>query len=448
MLQKEEVLARAKELMREELTNIRFNSWIKPIEIAYANESSVCLLVKTDFHKAKLEAEYLNLIVASFSDVLGKDPSEITLEIAVEDAGSEEPQTQTPAKTNIISNVSAVSEGLLNPKYTFESFVIGKSNELAHAAALATAENPGKAYNPLFLYGGVGLGKTHLMQAVGNYVLAQNRNAKILYTTSEKFTNELINAIQNNKNIEFRAKYRNLDLLLIDDIQFLSNKERSQEEFFHTFNELYENSKQIVISSDRPPKDINPLEDRLRSRFEWGLIADISKPDYETRYAILRKKSELENILIDDEILSTLAFRIESNIRELEGTLNKMVARASLTNAPLTMQLAEQCISELQHSHEKAITIDYIQEAVAKYYNIDKEEFNISRRSNDIAFPRQIAMYLSKQLTGQPLAEIGKSFGGRDHTTVIYAINKIESAMKNNPNTKMIVDNIKKTILG
>ena len=339
-------------------------------------------------------------------------------------------------------------EGILNPKYTFESFVIGKSNELAHAAALATAENPGKAYNPLFLYGGVGLGKTHLMQAVGNYVLSQNRTAKILYTTSEKFTNELINAIQNNKNIEFREKYRNLDLLLIDDIQFLSNKERSQEEFFHTFNELYENSKQIVISSDRPPKDINPLEDRLRSRFEWGLIADISKPDYETRYAILRKKSQLENIVIDDEILSTLAFKIESNIRELEGTLNKMVARASLTNAPLTMQLAEQCISELQHSHTKAITIDYIQESVAKYYNIDKNDFNVSRRSNDIAFPRQIAMYLSKQLTGQPLTEIGKSFGGRDHTTVLYAINKIEAAMKSNPNTKMIVDNIKKTILG
>lgn len=445
MLQKEEVLAQAKELMREELPNLRFNSWIKPISIASVDESSVCLLVKSDFHKMKLESEYLNLILASFSDVLGKEPNEIKLEISVEDTENDEPVV---AKPNIISNVSAVTEGLLNPKYTFESFVIGKSNELAHAAALATAENPGKAYNPLFLYGGVGLGKTHLMQAVGNYVLTQNRNAKILYTTSEKFTNELINAIQNNKNIEFRAKYRNLDLLLIDDIQFLSNKERSQEEFFHTFNELYENSKQIVISSDRPPKDINPLEDRLRSRFEWGLIADISKPDYETRYAILRKKSELENILIDDEILSTLAFRIESNIRELEGTLNKMVARASLTNAPLTMQLAEQCISELQHSHEKAITIDYIQEAVAKYYNIDKEEFNISRRSNDIAFPRQIAMYLSKQLTGQPLAEIGKSFGGRDHTTVIYAINKIESAMKNNQNTKMIVDNIKKTILG
>lgn len=445
MLQKEEVLAQAKELMREELPNLRFNSWIKPISIASVDESSVCLLVKSDFHKMKLESEYFNLILASFSDVLGKEPNEIKLEISVEDTENDEPVV---AKPNIISNVSAVTEGLLNPKYTFESFVIGKSNELAHAAALATAENPGKAYNPLFLYGGVGLGKTHLMQAVGNYVLTQNRNAKILYTTSEKFTNELINAIQNNKNIEFRAKYRNLDLLLIDDIQFLSNKERSQEEFFHTFNELYENSKQIVISSDRPPKDINPLEDRLRSRFEWGLIADISKPDYETRYAILRKKSELENILIDDEILSTLAFRIESNIRELEGTLNKMVARASLTNAPLTMQLAEQCISELQHSHEKAITIDYIQEAVAKYYNIDKEEFNISRRSNDIAFPRQIAMYLSKQLTGQPLAEIGKSFGGRDHTTVIYAINKIESAMKNNQNTKMIVDNIKKTILG
>lgn len=443
MEEKEEILARAKMLIREELSTFRFDSWIKPVGIVSIEDNNVCLLAVSDLQKVKLTNEYMTLVEAAFTTVLGKP---VNIDIVVEKL-SNVSEDEAPSMPNVISNTTAVTEGLLNPKYTFESFVIGKSNELAHAAALATAENPGKAYNPLFLYGGVGLGKTHLMQAVGNYVFAQNRNAKILYTTSEKFTNELINAIQNNKNIEFRSKYRNLDLLLIDDIQFLSNKERSQEEFFHTFNELYENAKQIVISSDRPPKDINPLEDRLRSRFEWGLIADIGKPDYETRYAILRKKSQLENIVIDDEILSTLAFKIESNIRELEGTLNKMVARASLTNAPLTMHLAEQCISELQHSHEKAITIEYIQEAVAKYYNIDKEDFNISRRSNDIAFPRQIAMYLAKQLTGQPLADIGKSFGGRDHTTVIYAINKIEASMKNNPNTRMIVDNIKKTIL-
>ena len=441
MDQKDEVLARAKELIREETTELRFNSCIRPIEIISIDDESICISVITKYQREKIEGEYADLVREAFKIVLKRE------ELLVTVTSLEETNNQTSIPS-VIPTTNPMVEGILNPKYTFESFVIGKSNELAHAAALATAENPGKAYNPLFLYGGVGLGKTHLMQAVGNYVLSQNRSAKILYTTSEKFTNELINAIQNNKNIEFREKYRNLDLLLIDDIQFLSNKERSQEEFFHTFNELYENSKQIVISSDRPPKDINPLEDRLRSRFEWGLIADISKPDYETRYAILRKKSQLENIVIDDEILSTLAFKIESNIRELEGTLNKMVARASLTNAPLTMHLAEQCISELQHSHTKAITIDYIQESVAKYYNIDKNDFNVSRRSNDIAFPRQIAMYLSKQLTGQPLAEIGKSFGGRDHTTVLYAINKIESAMKSNPNTKMIVDNIKKTILG
>ncbi len=441
---KDEFLARAKACMLEELPELRYNSWIAPIEIISLEGTNVCLLAKTILHKKKLENEYMQLLLGTFKYLLGDWPD---ITIMVKELSDEDENEETP-KTAFISNTANLADGMLNSKYTFESFVIGKSNELAHAAALATAENPGKAYNPLFLYGGVGLGKTHLMQAVGNYVLSQNRASKVLYTTSEKFTNELINAIQNNKNIEFRAKYRNLDLLLIDDIQFLSNKERSQEEFFHTFNELYENAKQIVISSDRPPKDINPLEDRLRSRFEWGLIADISKPDYETRYAILRKKSQLENILIDDEILSTLAFKIESNIRELEGTLNKMVARASLTNAPLTMQLAEQCISELQHSHEKAITIDYIQEAVAKYYNIDKDDFNASRRSNDVAFPRQIAMYLSKQLTGQPLAEIGKSFGGRDHTTVLYAINKIEVAIKNNPNTRMIIDNIKKTILG
>ena len=358
----------------------------------------------------------------------------------VEESDSTLPIVQSPTS-------KAANNGVLNPKYTFDSFVIGKSNELAHAAALATAENPGRAYNPLFLYGGVGLGKTHLMQAVGNYVLSQNRAARVLYITGEKFTNELVFSIQSNKNEDFRAKYRNIDLLLVDDIQFISGKERSQEEFFHTFNELYENNKQIVISSDRPPKDLNPLEERLRSRFEWGLITDLSKPDYETRYAILRKKIESDNIIIDEEILSLIANKVESNIRELEGTLNKIVAMASLTNMPITMQLAERALGDLQHSKEKVITVDYIQSVVAKYYNIDKSDFKVQGRSGDIAFPRQIAMFLAKQLTGQPLVEIGKAFGGRDHTTVIYAINKIESIIKTDPNTRTIVDNIRKMII-
>lgn len=443
-----EVLARAKELIKEETSLLRFNTWVNPIEILALDETSTTLKVKTIYQKNKVIDELYDLIKEAFHIVTGNNLKiNVLCEEDISKEGTPE-DSDLPKAPNIpITNTKAVS-GILNPKYIFESFVIGKSNELAHAAALATAENPGRAYNPLFLYGGVGLGKTHLMQAVGNYVLQRNPSAKVLYITGEKFTNELVFSIQANQNEEFRAKYRNIDLLLVDDIQFISGKERSQEEFFHTFNELYENNKQIVISSDRPPKDLNPLEERLKSRFEWGLIADIGKPDYETRYAILRKKSELENIPIDEEILAVIANKVESNIRELEGTLNKIVAMASLTNTPITMQLAERALSDLNHSKEKVITIDYIQNMVAKYYNLEQDAFKIQRRSGDIAFPRQIAMFLSKQLTGQPLVEIGKAFGGRDHTTVIYAINKIESVMKTDPNTRMIVDNIRKMILG
>ncbi len=285
------------------------------------------------------------------------------------------------------------------------------------------------------------------MHAIGHHVLKQNPDAKVLYITSEKFTNELINAIQNNTTEEFRKKYRNIDLLLIDDIQFFIGKERCQEEFFHTFNDLYENKKQIIISSDKPPRDINPLEERLKSRFEWGLVADISKPDYETRCAILKKKCELENVSIDDEIISMIASKVESNIRELEGIFNKIVAMASLTNSEITMQLAERAVGDLERSSDKVITVDYIQYAVANYYNLDQNDFKIQRKTSDIAFPRQIAMYLSKQLTGLSLKDIGKEFGGKDHSTVIYAIKKVEEEMKLNPNTKTIVDNIKKMIV-
>lgn len=285
------------------------------------------------------------------------------------------------------------------------------------------------------------------MHAIGNEILRNNKNANILYVTSEKFTNQLINAIKDNKNEQFRSKYRNIDVLLIDDIQFIAGKERVQEEFFHTFNTLHESGKQVIISSDRPPKDINLLEDRLKSRFEWGLIADISNADYETRLAILRKKSQIDNIIIDDDILSNIANRIDTNIRELEGALNKLIARASLINSPITMEMAEWSINEIVSSKDKVISSLFIQETVSKYFNIEVKELIGNKRSNDIVFPRQIAMYLCRTVPQLSLPQIGKDFGNRDHTTVMHACNKIESEMKENKNTKLIVESVKNILL-
>ena len=281
----------------------------------------------------------------------------------------------------------------------------------------------------------------------GNSILRNNRESKILYVTSEKFTNQLINAIKDNKNEQFRTKYRNIDVLLIDDIQFIAGKERIQEEFFHTFNTLHESGKQIILSSDRPPKDIQLLEDRLKSRFEWGLIADISNPDYETRLAILRKKAQLDNIIIDDEILSNIANRIDSNIRELEGTLNKLIAKSSLTNSSITMEMAEKAINDIVSQQDKVISSEFIQETVAKYFNISAKELKGSKRSNDIAFPRQIAMYLCRNVAQMSLPQIGKDFGKRDHTTVMHACNKIEKEIKENQNTKLIVERVKNILI-
>ena len=340
-----------------------------------------------------------------------------------------------------------LSNKVLNPKYTFDTFVVGNNNRFAQAAALAVADKPSEAYNPLFLYGGVGLGKTHLMHAIANEILVHNKNTSILYVTSEKFTNQLINAIKDNKNEQFRNKYRNIDVLLIDDIQFIAGKERIQEEFFHTFNALHESGKQIVISSDRPPKDINFLEDRLKSRFEWGLIADISNPDYETRLAILRKKAQLDNIIIDDDILSNIANKIDSNIRELEGTLNKLIAKASLINSPITMEMAEKAINDVVTQQEKILSIELIQETISKYFNISVNDLKGIKRSVDVTFPRQIAMYLCRNVAGQPLTVIGSKFGKRDHTTVLHACNKIESEVKENPSTKRIVDSVKNLLI-
>ena len=424
------------EIIKPELVGISFDTWIKPLTPVAMDESTIYLKATSLFQKNTIDSRYLQLIKAGFKHITNKD---YTVSIILDNANNPSEKVEHTQKSLPLNST-------LNQKYTFDTFVIGENNKFAHAAALAVAENLGEAYNPLFLYSGVGLGKTHLMHAIGNFALQQNKEAKVLYITSEKFTNELINAIQNNTTEEFRQKYRNIDVLLIDDIQFLIGKERCQEEFFNTFNDIYERKKQIIISSDKPPKDLNPLEERLKSRFAWGLVADIQQPDYETRCAILKKKCQLENRIIDDKILSIIAEKVDSNIRELEGVFNKIVAMASLTNSEITMSLAERAIGDLERSADKVITIDYIQYAVASYYNIDQSDFKIHRKTSDIAFPRQIAMYLSKQLTGASLKEIGKEFGGKDHSTVIYAIKKVEEEMKLNPNTKTIVDNIKRMI--
>ena len=433
----DELLTKAKELLREETTSISFDTWIKDLEIESMNSGNIVLITPTNFKKDYLDSKYHELLVNTFKFLTQKECS-VTI-ISQESNKSENNQ-------KVLNNIGYTNESL-NQKYTFDSFVVGNNNRFAHAAALAVAEAPATSYNPLFIYGGVGLGKTHLMHAIGNEILRNNRNSNILYVTSEKFTNQLINGIKDNTMEQFRNKYRNIDVLLIDDIQFIAGKERIQEEFFHTFNTLHENGKQIILSSDRPPKDINLLEDRLKSRFEWGLIADISNADYETRLAILRKKAQIDNILIDDEILSNIATRIDSNIRELEGALNKLIARASLINSPITMEMAEWAINEIVTSKDKVISSAYIQETVAKYFNIDAKDLVGIKRSNDVVFPRQIAMYLCRCVPQLSLPQIGKDFGNRDHTTVLHACNKIEKEIKENKNTKLIVDSVKNILL-
>ena len=435
-----DLLTKAKELLRDETTKISYETWIKNLEIKSADNNNIILLATSTFQKDAIEARYHDLLTNTFNFITNKD---CTVSII-----SKEDVTSAPeSNTSSLDANYGYSNSTLNPKYTFESFVVGNNNRFAHAAALAVAEAPATSYNPLFIYGGVGLGKTHLMHAIGNSILKNNRDSKILYVTSEKFTNQLINAIKDNKNEQFRTKYRNIDVLLIDDIQFIAGKERIQEEFFHTFNTLHESGKQIILSSDRPPKDIQLLEDRLKSRFEWGLIADISNPDYETRLAILRKKAQLDNIIIDDEILSNIANRIDSNIRELEGTLNKLIAKSSLTNSSITMEMAEKAINDIVSQKDKVISSDFIQETVAKYFNISAKDLKGSKRSNDIAFPRQIAMFLCRNVAQMSLPQIGKDFGKRDHTTVMHACNKIEKEVKDNQITKLIVESVKNILL-
>ena len=350
---------------------------------------------------------------------------------------------------NLVSG-SPIQSANLNPKYTFDTFVVGSNNNLAHAAALAVAESPGEIYNPLFIYGGVGLGKTHLMHAIAHFILKNDPKAKILYVTSETFTNELIDAIRNKNNItttEFREKYRNNDVLLIDDIQFIIGKESTQEEFFHTFNTLYESKKQIIISSDKPPKEIETLEERLRSRFEWGLTVDIQSPDYETRMAILRKKEEMEGYNIDNEVIKYIATHVKSNIRELEGALTKIVALSRLNKCDITLQLAEEALKDIiSPGSQREVTAELILQIVADHFGLTPLDITSQRRSKEIVYPRQITMYLCRSMMDIPLQSIGKVLGGRDHTTIIHGCEKIAADLKKDDSLKNTIEILKKKI--
>ena len=414
-------------IIKGELTEVSFNTWIKSCEPLCISANTIKISVPNSFTKDILEKRYKDLVINSIEAACSKT-YDLEFLIASEVQETEEKNT---VKDDISVTVSDEMSSTLNPKYTFDSFVIGNSNRFAHAASLAVAESPAKAYNPLFIYGGVGLGKTHLMHAIGHYILQNNPNAKVVYVSSEKFTNE----------------YRSVDVLLIDDIQFIAGKERTQEEFFHTFNTLHEANKQIILSSDRPPKEIPTLEDRLRSRFEWGLIADIQAPDFETRMAILKKKADVEKLNVPNEVMVYIATKIKSNIRELEGALIRIVAYSSLTNRDITVDLATEALKDIiSNKQNKCITIDLIQDIVANYFNLRVEDLKSQRRTRNVAYPRQIAMYLSRKLTDMSLPKIGEEFGGRDHTTVIHAYEKISEALNNDQSLEHTIDDITKKL--
>ena len=431
--------------LQTKLTNASYDTWFSETKIKSLDNNQIVILAPTSFNADWLKKNYLNLIQEVIEETIGEHLNIKVISDEFDDSETDfqaNKPTERPASQEILPSQ-------LNTDITFDTFVIGSGNRFSHAASLAVAEAPAKAYNPLFIYGGVGLGKTHLMHAIGHYVMEHKENAKVVYTSSEKFTNEFINSIKDNKTEEFRSKYRNVDVLLIDDIQFLAGKESTQEEFFHTFNELHQNHKQIVISSDRAPKEIPTLEERLRSRFEWGLTTDVTPPDLETRIAILRKKSEEENIEIPNEAMLYIATQIQSNIRELEGALTKVVAYSKLVNRELNSDLVAEALKDIiASSKPKKVTIQDIQEAVGAYYNIRLEDFSAKKRTKSIAFPRQIAMYLARELTDFSLPKIGEEFGGRDHTTVIHAHEKIRKELEHDNSLKSDLKNIEKDIKG
>ena len=434
-----EIWVKCTDKFKESANEKIFDVWIKPIIPLEVTDTYYKVAVKNSFFKTMLEENYANLIEGILSNIMGKNISLIIETMEGEASLSEELLEPRPTKTQqqqLFTEKTAeqqIDESNLNPKFVFETFVIGNSNRFAHAAAQAVANNPAHAYNPLFLYGGVGLGKTHLMHAIGNRIKQNNPGMKVLYTTSEKFTNEIINSIQNKNTEAFRQKYRNIDCLIIDDIQFLKGKEQTQVEFFHTFNALKDANKQIIISSDRPPREIETLEDRLRSRFDQGLTADIQPPDLETRMAILRTKALSENIQMPNDVITLLATNIATNIREIEGAYTKIVAYTSLMDMPITMETAQKVLSDMGNTVKtRTITFEGITKVVAEHYNIKQDELFNKKRTQNIAHPRQVAMYLCRELADLSYPKIGELFGGRDHTTVIHAYEKISKNKNTN----------------
>jgi len=397
-----------------------FATWFRPTRLERADEDRLVIRVPTRLFKKRLTETYGQLIQAVLTE-LGRPQLQLEYLCAetLPVAASVVPPPQAKLDFDAVAHQ-------LNPRYTFESFIVGASNQFAHAAAMAVADQPSKSYNPLFLYGGVGLGKTHLMQAIGHTLKRRNPSLRLTYISAEKFTNEVIASIRLERMAAFRDRFRNMDVLMVDDIQFIATRERTQEEFFHTFNALYDQQKQIVISSDCPPKEISSIEERLRSRFEWGLIADIQPPDLETKIAILQKKAESERVQVPDDVAEYIARAIKSNIRELEGALIRLMAYASLTGAVINLPTAQQVLKNIIETQDKKVTIEQIQKRVGEHFGLRAQDLKVRSNSKQIAFPRQVAMFLVKQLTSASLPEIGRQFGGKHHTTVLHSINKIE----------------------
>ena len=420
-------------IIEKKVNQQSYNTWFKPTQLIKHDDKALYVRVPNAFFQDWLN-DHIDVVIEAAKIAGFDDISVVYITEKVPAELVEPPPTQGRLDFESIDNT-------LNPKYTFDTFVVGSSNQFAHAAARAVAEKPSKAYNPLFMYGGVGLGKTHLMHAIGQMIKLNNRQLRLTYISTEKFTNELINAIRYDKLLSFRERYRNNDVLLIDDIQFIAGKERTQEEFFHTFNSLYDTQKQIIISADCPPREIPTLEERLHSRFEWGLIADIQAPDLETKVAILKKKAEAEAVPLPDNVAIYIAGKIKSNIRELEGSLIRLIAYASLTGQEISLRLAQDVLKNILDHEDKAVTIEIIQKFVADHYNLKMIDLKSRNNSKSVAKPRQIAMYLCKSLTHASLPEIGRSFGGKHHSTVIHSIRKVNELRKIDGNFNTLIGN-------
>ena len=436
------------------LSNVSFRTWIEPLEVYNVSDSTVYILVPLKSSVDYINQKYLLPFQVCIAEITGQE-FEVKF-ITVDDSQNINVKNQDDTYKKNATQNSIFEQANLNPKYTFDTFVVGGNNNFAHAASLAVSESPGEIYNPLFLYGGVGLGKTHLMHSIAHFILEKDPTKKVLYVTSETFTNELIEALKSGKTsggnelamTAFREKYRNIDVLLIDDVQFIIGKESTQEEFFHTFNVLHSAGKQIVLSSDKPPKEMETLEERFRSRFDWGLIADIQPPDYETRMAILRKNAEACNKPVDDEIFKYIATNIKSNIRELEGAFNRIIAKSKIENqSEITMELAEDALKDIINPDKpKEITPELIIEVVAEHFGVSPEDITSKKRNSEFVQPRQVVMYLCRKLTDTSYVNIGKLLGKKDHTTIIHGVNKIEDELKNNDELAGKVETIKKKI--